>query len=213
MTRIILVRHGESVANQECRFAGSGVDAALLDRGLRQAERMADYVAKHYAVSRVYTSGLQRAYITGKCVADRFGLEVTVLEGLREIYGGFWEDCPFEDMGRLYPEEYRLWMTRRESSRCPGGESVAEVAERVTAAMVRIAEENSGKTALMVSHATPIHLMCALARNGSLKDMNSVPLAPNASLTVLCYEDGEWSYEGCIDSYLGELKTELPKNV
>lgn len=214
MTRIILVRHGESLANKEGKFAGGYTDVPLLERGLRQAERMAEYVAEHYAVANVYTSRLQRAYITGKCVADKFGLEVRVLEDLREINGGHWEGCPFEEMGPRYPEEYRLWMTDRGNSRCPGGESVAEMTERVRAAILRIAGENPDRTVLLVSHATPIHAMYALAVNGSLDNMNSLPLAPNAGLTVLDCDNGKLRcVESGIDAYLGELKTILPKNV
>ena len=206
MTRVIMVRHGESMANKECKFAGAQTDAPLMERGLRQAELMADYVAEHYDIANVYTSQLQRAYITGKCVADKFGLEV--------IYGGHWEGCPFEDMGRLYPEAYKVWTTDYGHSRCPGGESMEELSKRVYTAVTQIAEENPEKTVLLVSHASPVRAMYALALNGNLENMNSVPLAANASLTVLYYENGKWSCEAnIIDSYLGQLKTELPKDV
>ena len=60
MTRIIMVRHGESKANRDRKFAGCGSDVPLMERGLQQAERMAAYVAEHYAVANVYTSRLQR---------------------------------------------------------------------------------------------------------------------------------------------------------
>ena len=214
MTRIIMVRHGESMANKECKFAGATTDTPLMERGLRQAELMAEYVATHYDIANVYTSGLQRAYITGKCVADKFGLSVMIRDDLREIYGGHWEGCPFEDMGRLYPEEYKLWMSDFGNARAPGGESAREMADRVTAEVIRIAEENPEKTVLLVSHASPVRAMYALARNGSLENMNSVPLAANASLTILNYDNGNWSCEASsVDSYLGSLKTELPKNV
>ena len=214
MTRVIMVRHGESRANKEGKFAGGYSDVPLLERGLRQAELMAEYAAEHYDIANVYTSRLQRAYITGKCVADKFGLEVKILDDLREIDGGCWEGCPFEEMGPRYPEEYRAWMTDRGNARCPGGESVAEMTERVLAALAQIAGENPGKTVLLVSHATPIHAIYALAVNGSLDNMNSLPLAPNAALTIVDYENGKLRCEACgIDSYLGELKTELPKNV
>ena len=214
MTTVILVRHGESMANKENKFAGSRTDAALQERGLRQAELMAGYVAENYEISNVYTSDLQRAYITGKCVADKFGLEVTVREELREIDGGDWEGIIFDDMGRLYPEEFRLWVTDYGHSGCPGGETVSQLAERIMAAVTRIAEENPGKTVLIATHASPVRVMQGLVQNGNLENMNRIPWASNASLTVMEYAQGSWRCTASsLDSYLGELKTELPKTV
>ena len=214
MTTVILVRHGESMANKENKFAGSRTDAALQERGLRQAELMAGYVAENYEISNVYTSDLQRAYITGKCVADKFGLEVTVREELREIDGGDWEGIIFDDMGRLYPEEFRFWVTDYGHSGCPGGETVFQLAERIMAAVTRIAEENPGKTVLIATHASPVRVMQGLVQNGNLENMNRIPWASNASLTVMEYDRGSWRCTASsLDSYLGELKTELPKTV
>lgn len=214
MTTVILVRHGESMANKENKFAGGQTDAALQERGLRQAELMAGYVAENYEISNVYTSDLQRAYITGKCVADRFGLEVIVRKELREIHGGDWEGVTFDDMGRLYPEEFKLWVTDYGRSGCPGGETVSQLAERIMAAVTRIAEENPGKTVLIATHASPVRVMQGLVQNGNLENMNRIPWAANASLTVMEYDAGTWRcVAASLDSHLGELKTELPKTV
>lgn len=214
MTRILLVRHGESMANRENKFAGSGSDVPLLERGLQQAELTARFVTENYSISKVYTSDLQRAYITGKCVADRLGLEVIVRETLTEINGGQWEGVTFDDMGRLYPEEFAMWITDYGHSACPGGESVAQVADRFLKATVQIAEENPDKTVLIVSHGTPVRIMQGLALNGTLDNLNSIPWAPNASVTVLEYDEGRWScVAASLDAHLGALKTELPKTV
>lgn len=214
MTTVILVRHGESMANKEGKFAGCGVDTPLQPRGLHQAELTAQYVAENYALANVYSSNLQRAYITGKTIGDKFGLDVIVREDLREIYGGKWEGLPFEDMGRLYPEEFHLWNTDRGHACCPQGESIHHMAQRVYDAVTRIAEENPGKTVLATTHATPVLVMQALVQNGNLDNLNSVPLASNASLTVFQYENGTWRCTATsIDAHLGSLKTELPKNV
>ena len=215
MTTVILVRHGESAANKEEKFAGCRTDAPLLERGLRQAELMAEYVAENYRIDAVYTSGLQRAYITGKCVADKFGLEVTVRDELREIDGGDWEGVTFRDMERLYPEAFKCWVTDYGNSTCPGGESVAQVAERTMAELTAIAEENPGKTVLVASHGSPVRVMQAMVQQGNLDDVNRrIPWPANASVNVYEYDAGNWRCRAVsIDCYLGELKTELPKNV
>ena len=69
MTKIILIRHGESEANRDNIFAGH-LDVDLQEYGLKQAQKTAEYVLEKYQVSRVYSSDLKRAYKTGRCVAD-----------------------------------------------------------------------------------------------------------------------------------------------
>ena len=214
MTRILLVRHGESEANRANQFAGSGSDVPLLERGLRQAELTAQFVVENYKISKVYTSNLQRAYITGKCVADRLGLDVIVREKLTEIHGGAWEGIGFAEMGTQYPREFALWTTDYGHSACPGGESVAQVADRFMEAVMQIVGENPEQTVLIVSHGTPVRIMQGLVQNGTLDNLNQIPWASNASVTVLEYENGQWSCPAAsLDAHLGELRTALPKTV
>lgn len=214
MTRILLVRHGESEANRENKFAGSGSDVPLLERGLQQAELTARFVVENYEISKVYTSNLQRAYITGKCVADKLGLDVIVREKLTEIHGGNWEGVEFSEMGTLYPEAFVLWTSDYGHSACPGGESVAQVAERIMDALMQIVQENPDQTVLIVSHGTPVRIMQGLVQNGTLDNMNQIPWASNASVTVLEYENGQWRCPAAsLDAHLGELRTALPKTV
>lgn len=214
MTRILLVRHGESEANRAHKFAGAKSDVPLLERGLQQAELTAQFVVEKYDISKVYTSNLQRAYITGKCVADRLGLDVTVREVLTEIDGGDWEGVSFSEMETNYPKEFALWTTDYGHSACPGGESVAQVAKRIMDAVMQIVEENPDKTVLIVSHGTPVRTMQGLAQNGTLDNLHRIPWASNASVTVLEYENGNWRcVAASLDAHLGELRTALPKTV
>ena len=60
MTRLLFVRHGQSVANLERYFAGQ-INPALTELGRRQAECTAEFIAKTYSVDAVYSSDLQRA--------------------------------------------------------------------------------------------------------------------------------------------------------
>ncbi len=52
--RLLLIRHGESVANAEGRLQGH-LDVLLSDRGRRQAERLAEKLAP-LGVEALYTS-------------------------------------------------------------------------------------------------------------------------------------------------------------
>ena len=63
MTRIILVRHGQSVANANLIFAGHS-DFDLTDFGRAQAELLAKHLHKNEKIDAIYSSDLKRAYNT-----------------------------------------------------------------------------------------------------------------------------------------------------
>src|SRR5215470_3681728 len=81
-TRLFLVRHGETRLNRERRYLGLR-DDALTDRGFMQAQQLADALAL-FPVAANYSSPLKRAYHTALPIAARHGLEVQVLDSLRE---------------------------------------------------------------------------------------------------------------------------------
>ena len=84
MTRIILVRHGQTAWNVGAgageRFRGR-VDLPLDDTGLAQARAMAERLADHPIVA-VYSSPLRRAMETAQPTAQKLGLLVQPLPGI-----------------------------------------------------------------------------------------------------------------------------------
>ena len=213
MTRILFIRHGESEANEQGLFAGH-LNVYLTDRGREQARLTAEFVAQNYSVDKVYASDLHRAFDTGKAVADRLGLPITACPTLREIHAGEWDGVRFDDLADLYPADFHVWYTDRPNARCTGGESVAEAADRICAALTEIARENDGKTVVVASHATPISSFLALIHPKGLSSMPEIGWVPNASVTELTYENGKFAPVriGMAD-HLADLKTELPANI
>ena len=157
---------------------------------------------------------MHRAFDTGKAVADRLGLPITACPSLREIHAGEWDGVRFDDLADLYPADFRVWYTDRPNARCTGGESVAEVADRICATLTEIARENDGKTVVIASHATPISSFLALIHPKGLSSMPEIGWVPNASVTELTYENGKFAPVriGMAD-HLADLKTELPANI
>ena len=213
MTRVLLIRHGESVANRSDTFSGYS-DVALEEKGKLQATWTAKFVTEKYRIDKVYASDLQRAVETGKAVADLLGLEVITEQGMREINGGDWEGVSFSRLPIRFPEDYHTWMTDIGRVRCTGGESTEELGNRVYETLTKIARENDGKTVAVATHATPIRAMQTLIETGSIVNMQNIPWVSNASVTELEYSAGVWK---CIavgqDEHLKEFRTKLPKNV
>ncbi len=213
MTKILLVRHGQSEANNLEVFAGN-YDIELTELGVKQAECVADFIAKNYKVDKVYASDLIRAFKTAKCIADKFGLEVTAEKNFREIAAGKWEAVKFDDISAEYPEDWHVWRNDNGNSRCTGGESVKELAKRVTVALERVAIENEGKTIVIGTHATPVRAAKCVFDGYTFDEMNDIPWASNASVSEFIYDNGVFTVESYgKDEYLAELKSYLPANV
>ena len=118
VTRLIVVRHGESMANKQCIFAGH-TDVDLTKLGKKQAELVCGFLCScKYKIDKIYSSDLSRAYNTVFPAAEKLGLEIIKDENLREIYAGKWEGATFESLKENFPESYNTWMTNIQNARC-----------------------------------------------------------------------------------------------
>jgi len=211
MTTLVLIRHGQSLANRDKIFIGQQ-DYPLSDLGVRQAELTAEYVAQNFQVDKIYASDLSRAYCTGKALADRLGMEITVEKGVREIFLGDWEGTKFEDLYDSEDEMYRIWQTDIGKSQCPNGENPRDVLERAAKALERIAQENDKKTVAIATHAMVIRVLRCHYENRTIEDLREVPWTTNASVTVLTYDNGKLGVQAVdLDEHLGELCTNISK--
>ena len=213
MTKLILIRHGESEANRHDVFAG-WIDPDLQEKGVKQAECTARYIVSNYKVDMIYSSDLKRAYKTAECLAKLLDIDVIREAGLREINGGKWEGMKFDEIASAYPNEYNIWLNYIGKSACVNGETVVQLGKRVITALTQIADENDGKTVVIATHATPIRAMQSFIQSGNFDKMENISWVTNASITVLEYENNNWKIVDIgLDEHLAEMKTKLPENV
>jgi probable phosphoglycerate mutase len=142
------------------RYAGR-TDAPLTDAGVGQATAAAKRLAPA-DIDAIVSSPLQRAVRTAEEVAAVTGVPVTADEGFRETDFGAWEGLTFAEVRERWPSEMAAWLADP-SVAPPGGESFAQVSERVTAALHRVLAGRAGQTVLIVSHVTPIKTLVAAA--------------------------------------------------
>ena len=212
MTRILMIRHGQSVANRDGKFVGQ-TDAPLSETGEKQAELTAEFIKENYHVAKVYASDLKRAYNTGKAVSDLLGIEIEGSKRLREINAGKWENNYFNDLPTLFPESYNVWLTDIGNAKCDGGETVKEMSERIIGALNEIARKHNGETVAVATHATPIRIAETFFRSGEIKNMKEVGWVTNASVSEFIYENEKWTIgKMSQDAHLEKLITKLPKN-
>ena len=207
MTRLLLIRHGQSVANLQQRFAGHS-DFPLTQLGLQQAQCTAQFVADNYPVDAVYSSDLQRAYQTGLALANKLGLPITADPQLREIFAGVWEGVLFEELNRLYEADMSLFRTNIGLSRCTDGESVAELSQRIRSAVDRIAAAHDGQTVAIASHGTPIRSLLWMSTGTPAEQMEAVPWPSNASVSEFIWDEGRLQLVSAgMDAHLADLIT------
>jgi ribonuclease H / adenosylcobalamin/alpha-ribazole phosphatase len=160
-TTTILLRHGQTPLSADKRFAGT-VDAPLTGTGVRQAEAAAARLAARGGLDLIVTSPLRRARQTADVVAAATGTAVQLEEGFREGGFGKWEGLSFAEASSQWPAEMAAWLARPGTSP-PGGESFADVALRVGAALDELLAAQPGRTVLIVSHLTPVKEIVARA--------------------------------------------------
>ena len=150
MTRIILVRHGQTPWNKDKIFRGSR-DIPLNDQG-REEARLAGEWLKGETIHAAYCSPLSRARDTGEAIARHHGLKVADLPGLTDLCYGDWEGLPLTEVKVKYADLYRQWETAPHTVRFPRGETLDEVKARALAAVVEVLDRHPGQTVLLAAH-------------------------------------------------------------
>jgi len=151
VARLILVRHGDTVAGSRQRYWGR-TDVALSDHGLHQAECVAVRLAGE-PLAAVYASDLIRAARSAQIIAAPHGLPVTPCPELREIDFGEIEGLTFGEAEAKFPEVTRRWAAREPNLAFPGGEDVDTFSRRVSAFMARLKSHDESETLAVVAHS------------------------------------------------------------
>ena len=156
---ILLARHGQTNDNlPPIRFQGFR-DTPLNDKGREQAHELAERIAAEpEPIRSLWSSDLSRARETAEIVGAMIGLTPRFDARLREANRGEWEGHLFRDIERGDPERYAAWMHAGASFRFPGGESLQDQLDRVSAALTDV--ERAGELpALIVCHGGSIRVI------------------------------------------------------
>src|SRR5262249_49274610 len=157
MTRLLLVRHGETQLTAEDRFSGAvGVD--LSDAGRRQVEQLAARLAGQ-TICAAYASPLSRTLETARILAAPHDLPIVERDGLREISHGRWEGLTRKEVETRFGDEYTAWEADPFTFAPEGGESGLAVLARALPVIRAIVAAHPGETVLAVSHKATLRLV------------------------------------------------------
>ena len=168
VTKLYLIRHGQSAGNAEGRFGGHG-PTPLSKLGEHQAEVTAKLLAKE-GVTAIYSSDLHRAIQTAEPLSLLTGVPITPTTAFRERNVGVLEGLTFDESKQTYPEDYYALVNRNVHHVITNGESYRHLLRRSTIELWEILRTNIGGRIAIFSHTGAIcfltlHLMGAIRRD------------------------------------------------
>ena len=174
MSRLLLVRHGETEWNTRGLYQGHA-DSPLTAHGLAQVDALACKLAPLDA-ERIVASDLGRALATAERIATRLRLKVEVDPRLRELHLG--SAAGLDRAGIRALPGYEL----RPDWRFPEGESFVDLEARVFAALLELGAGD--RPVIVVTHAGPIRAALRRVRGLSYEQALQLRVDPETYLDL-----------------------------
>lgn len=209
-TRLCLVRHGETAWNAERRIQGQ-LDIPLNAIGESQARATAAALTgEHF--DALYSSDLGRARVTAEAATHGPGMALTLDAALRERHYGAFQGLTYAEAEARFPEDYARFSARDPEHAFPdGGESLAELAARVRAALERIADAHPGGHVLIVTHGGVLDIAHRMATGKPLSQLRDFTI-PNAALNRIARDQTGWRLITWAEhAHLDHTRDELPR--
>jgi probable phosphoglycerate mutase len=167
-TRILAIRHGETAWNVDTRIQGQ-LDIPLNEKGRWQAQRLARALAARDPIHAIYSSDLLRAWDTALSISDATRVPLVTHEGLRERGFGLFEGKTFVEIEARWPADALRWRKRDPHWSPEGGESLAQMRERVGQTLHELAARHPGEQIVLVAHGGVMDLLYRAATGQDLQ--------------------------------------------
>lgn len=182
MPVIYLIRHANTVANQNMRFLGH-MDSELSELGVEQVKKLAEFMKDH-PVEKVYASPKKRAITTAGALSDNIKLE----DSLTEMNFGLLEGHTLEEIKVQYKKEYDRLFSMGSEYLFPKGESIISFHERVKNGLYNILNSSDEKVFAIVAHSGTIR--CILSELlGQTYEYHWNFQIDNCSITKITYDN------------------------
>lgn len=191
MTRLYLIRHGETLWNTQKRMQGH-LDSELTDTGKRQAQLLSGAL-EDVEFEAVYSSSSGRTLQTAQIIAGKRGIPIIPMDSLREINLGEWEGQVFTEVEKNYPEQYKNFWESPHFYIPAGGEEFSEVKKRIGDTLQTLISRHDGKNIMLVTHTISLKTIMMIVENKELKDLWSGAYVHPTSLSVIEYDNGRWN--------------------
>ena len=204
VTRVYLIRHCQSMGNIEHKFQGQ-YDADISPAGEKQLELLG-LRFRNEPIDVIYTSPLKRARMTAQAIA-KYHNDIDVIDepGFIEMNVGELENRSLKELALNYPETAEKWDKSPDLCEFPGGETMAEVYERVNRALDRVIAENPGRTVVITTHGGVLRNLYARIQFGEPAGIRKSEVFGNTGVSTVIAEGDRLCFESTNDlSHLPE---------
>jgi len=192
MTRVLLIRHGETPWNRDRRWQGHA-DVPLNTAGVAQAARLAAHLKNELApVAAVYSSDLRRASDTARTLAQALAAELVVDPAWREIEVGRWTGLSRDEIKERFADE---WTRIAEGEDLPrgGGETFAAFSQRIVAALDVLCGRHADQTVAVVTHGGAIRAALLHVLGLPWSRLREISAIGNTALSELLWDGVSWT--------------------
>lgn len=164
LTRLILVRHGETVGQSSIRYYGA-TDVPLSDLGRAQAREARRRIPGE-TFDAVWASSLCRAWESAQIIAPGHGVRIE--SDFREIHFGLWEGLTREEIEQTDPALFKAWQTRKPGFEIPEGETRSDFRGRIERGLSHLRASET-RSVLVVAHKGVVRTLLELVTNQTLE--------------------------------------------
>ncbi len=186
VTKLFLVRHGQSAGNAEGRFGGHS-PTPLSELGIKQAERTARVLAKEN-ITAIYSSDLYRAVQTAEPLSRLTAIPVHTKSAFRERHVGVLEGLTFDESRRRFPTDYYALVNRDLDHVITGGESYRDLIRRTMKQLWEIVARHPGGRIVIFSHTGAICFMTLSLLGAIRRDTRSTPWITTSNCGITRFE-------------------------
>ena len=180
--RVLLVRHGETVWNQENRWQGQA-DTPLSQTGYDQARQLAQrFWNEERPIQAIYTSDLSRARDTADILGQVLGVTPLETAAWREMDIGTWSGLTTSEVATRHAEE---WARLRQGEDLPrgGGETFAQFQGRLLQSSQQFIRDHRGEQIVVVTHGGAVRAFLLHCRGLDMNQFGQIEKIGNTGIS------------------------------
>lgn len=182
-TIVYLVRHGENDWTESHKLAGRAPDVHLNNYGRKQAEALAERLAK-VEFKAIYASPLERTMETAQAIAAHHKLEAQTREGLLEVDYGKWTGKEIKKLAKK--KSWPVIQFYPSGASFPNGETMYGMQARFVQEINTLVAEHPGETIAIIGHADLIKAAVAHYLGAHLDLFQRIVIS-TASITTISF--------------------------